>query len=400
VVVKPRGEYTCDSTQVEFVVRAEDGRVWDARDILTKGEGTITQPIDGVWWFCEGEGERFTEDTPNLAAVAGERDALKAKLTLPPMTQGLQEGGIPGTNYAGFHDARIHVRGRYDRLGQVQPRGVPELFSAPAPAMEGSGRPVLAKWVASPNNPLTARVMVNRIWQHHFGEGLVRTPNNFGKLGEAPTHPELLDWLAHEFVASGWSIKAMHRLILRSATYQQQTSGAEAGGGKDLENRLFGRQNRRKLTAEELRDAILVVSGALDRKLGGPSVADLSSPRRTLYITTVRSDRSTYQMLFDGADPTGIAEKRIDSVIAPQALWLMNHPFALGQSKAIAARLEREGPSDAAGRVDWICRQLYGRAAEAEEVKAVVEILLANSKLEWEQICQTLLCANEFIYVD
>jgi hypothetical protein len=142
-----------------------------------------------------------------------------------------------------------------------------------APIGDGSGRLALARWIASPDNPLTARVMMNRIWQHHFGEGIVRTPNNFGKLGTPPTHPELLDWLAGEFVKSGWSIKAMHRLICNSAAYQQASSSSDAA--RDPDNLLFGRQNRRRLEAESLRDAMLFTAGQLDLQEGGPSVRDL-----------------------------------------------------------------------------------------------------------------------------
>jgi hypothetical protein len=210
-----------------------------------------------------------------------------------------------------------------------------------APIHDGSGRMALARWISSPDNPLTARVMMNRVWQHHFGEGIVRTPNNFGKLGAPPTHPELLDWLAGEFVKSGWSIKAMHRLICNSATYQQASSSRDAA--RDPDNLLFGRQNRRRLEAEALRDAMLFTAGQLDLREGGPSVRDLMAPRRTFYITTIRADRATYQMLFDAADPTSIVEKRTESTVAPQALWLLNHPFALAQASALANRAKALG---------------------------------------------------------
>src|SRR5262249_40226073 len=139
---------------------------------------------------------------------------------------GAREGGIPGTAYAGIHDARIRIRGDIQRPGDEVPRGFPVVLTrGERPSIgRGSGRWALARWLASPGHPLTARVMANRIWQHHFGEGLVRTPSNFGRMGEAPSHPELLDWLARRFVESGWSIKAMHRMMLNSAAYQQSSA--------------------------------------------------------------------------------------------------------------------------------------------------------------------------------
>src|SRR2546429_83377 len=204
----------------------------------------------------------------------------------------LQEGGVPESAHAGIHDAQVHIRGRYDRLGKPVPRRFPRVVAGEnqPPITEGSGRLELAKWIASPTNPLTARVLVNRIWQHHFGEGLVRTPNNFGKLGEPPTHPELLDYLAHRFIQCGWSIKAMHRLIMLSAVYQQSSAPRAEMLRADAENRLLGRMNRRRLEAEPLRDSLLTVAGELDGALGGPALRELDNRRRTLYLMTIRSD--------------------------------------------------------------------------------------------------------------
>src|SRR5207302_3269319 len=193
-----------------------------------------------------------------------------------------------------------------------QNRGIED--SAPA-ALQTSrlNRLDLARWLTRPDNPLTARVLVNRLWQHHFGQGLVRTPNNFGKLGEPPTHPELLDYLAHRFIQSGWSIKAMHRLIMLSEAYQQSSAANAETLRADADNRLFGRMNRRRLEAEPLRDSLLAVAGSLDQGMGGPAIRELDNRRRTLYLMTIRSDRNNYRMLFDAADPVGIVAKRIDS---------------------------------------------------------------------------------------
>jgi hypothetical protein len=249
--------------------------------------------------------------------------------------------------------------------------------------------------------------MVNRIWQHHFGEGIVRTPNNYGKLGTPPSHPELLDYLAIEFMKSGWSIKAMHRMMMLSATYQQSTIPDEETLKADPDNVLFGRMNRRRLESEELRDTLLAVAGQLDAAMGGPSIRDLNTLRRTLYVMTVRSDKATYQALFDAADPVSIVEKRINSTVAPQALFLMNHPFAMAQAEALARRAVHCAEDDA-GRIRWLYALLYNREPSPQELqiglRAVEDSRSGEGKQSlverWEPYCQVLLCANEFIYLD
>jgi mono/diheme cytochrome c family protein len=347
--------------------------------------------------------------------LQGELKALKEN---PPaalaMAHALQEGGVPESPHAGIHDVKIHIRGRYDRLGETVPRRFPRLLAGDEqkPITEGSGRLQLADWIVSPTNPLTARVMVNRIWQHHFGEGIVRTPNNFGKLGIPPTHPELLDYLAHRFVESGWSIKAMHRAIMLSAAYQQSSVPDPATLKADPDNLLFGRMNRRRLESEAIRDSLLAVAGKIDLTMGGPAIRDLNTLRRTLYVMTIRSDRATYQFLFDAADPNAIVEKRIDSTVAPQSLFLMNHPFVLAQTKALVERLNKEAPKEKSERIKWLYQLLYGREPSLEEVR-IGERALAQARVEskdnqadelnvaaWEEYCQVLLCANEFMYVD
>jgi len=319
-----------------------------------------------------------------------------------PVAHGLQEGGCPETPYVTPQDVKIHLRGRYDRLGKVVPRGFPAILKGPkVGAITGSGRLQLAQWLASKENPQTARVMVNRIWQHHFGEGIVRTPNNFGKLGTPATHPELLDYLAVQFMKNGWSIKSMHRLLMLSATYQQSSLANPATLAADPENLLLGRMSRQRLDAEELRDALLLVSNGLDGSLGGPAVKELSSPRRSIYLLMVRSDRSNYRMLFDAPDPMTIAERRIDSTVAPQALFLMNHPFALERTRALAELSAKHGVTPR-GRIEWLYQTLYARPASEREI-SLAESALASApdqKIAWESYCQVLLCANEFVYID
>jgi hypothetical protein len=342
------------------------------------------------------------ETQSHLATMRGELDELKKQQPAAfPVAHGLQEGGTPKSAHEGIRDARVHIRGRYDRLGDVVPRAFPRLlggFDQP-PIRNGSGRLELAKWIANAENALPARVMVNRLWQHHFGEGIVRTPNNYGKLGTPPTHPELLDYLATEFVKSGWSIKAMHRAIMLSAAYRQSSVPAPATLKADPENELFGRMNRRRLEAEAVRDSLLAVAGRLDQTTGGPAVRDLNTPRRTLYVMTVRSDRATYQSLFDAADPTTIIEKRTVSTVAPQALFLLNHPFALDQAKALAARSAKHDSMDA--RIAWLYQTLYARIPTPRERKLASERLgVSPEATAWERYCHVLLCANEFIYID
>ncbi len=325
------------------------------------------------------------------------------------MANGLQEGGVPESPHAGVHDVKIHIRGRYDRLGDLAPRRFPRLLAGEEQQIikEGSGRLQLAKWIASERNPLAARVMINRIWQQHFGEGIVRTPNNYGKLGTSPTHPELLDFLAHRFVESGWSIKAMHRAIMLSATYQQSCVAAPETLKADPDNHWFGRMNRRRLDAESLRDSLLSVGGNLNLALGGPSIRELNNNRRTLYLMSIRSDRSNYKALFDAADPNAIVEQRVVSTVAPQALFLLNHPFAIAQTEALVQRvLLREKTSDK-NKIDWLYRNLYGRIPSRPEIKTGRSALKfgrdtfgKDEKRVWTQYCQVLLCANEFVYVD
>lgn len=402
--IAPRGEYSCDSTQIDFVIReaAEGSRVWDLRASLAEPPHALDL-AKTAFTVCAGDGEQFANQRPDKEPLLAERNRLNSQLPELNRCQGLQEGGIPGTPYEGFQDARIHVRGRYDRLSETRPRGFPAVLSdSQSPAIEGSGRLALAEWLASPTNPLTARVMANRLWQHHFGAGIVRTSNNFGKLGEPPTHPELLDWLACMFVESGWRVKSMHRLICTSAAYQQDSRVETATLEADPDNRLFSRQNRRKLTAEELRDSLLSSAGTLNRELGGPSTNDPKSNRRTLYLTTVRSDRTSYQMLFDGADPTSIVERRTDSVVAPQALWLLNQPFAMDQAKNLAERLSREAPADTTGRLNWLSRQLFAREPSTAEVQLGTAALqsFGDGPQGWERLCHALVCSNEFLFVD
>jgi len=385
------------------------------------------------FWIRDAADDRLLPDAvrTELAGVAGELDRLK-KEPAPALQYALaaREGGVPGSVHEGIHDAKVHIRGNYLRLGEVVPRRFPVVLAGVSqpPITKGSGRLPLAQWLARADHPLTGRVLVNRVWEYHFGEGIVRTPNNFGKLGERPTHPELLDWLAATFVggeARGeggegrtrllpphssplstvqpWSIKSLHRLIMLSSTYQQASVAGPQTLKADPDNRLWGRFSRRRLEAEEVRDAMLAVSGRLDQTMGGLATRDFMNPRRTLYQMAIRSDRSGFRPLFDAADPETSVDRRTVSTVAPQALFLLNHPFAREQSAALAERLKKESPAGSGERIRRAYGLLYGRQPSAEELRIGLQFVAgteAEVDLAWRDYCQLLMCANEFIYVD
>ena len=365
------------------------------------------------FWIRNPADEAFLP--PADRAALAQRQALLDTLRKnapPPITfaNGAQEGGVPESPQAGIHDVRVHIRGNYARLGDLVPRHFPVVLAGDKqPSItQGSGRRQLADWLASDSHPLTSRVWVNRVWQHHFGQGLVRTPSNFGFLGERPTHPELLNWLANRFVAEGWSTKKLHRLILLSATYQQASEANGKTLAADPDNRLWGRMNRARLEAEAVRDSLLAVSGRMDTTPGGVAFRDITVPRRTLYYMTIRSDRSGFGPLFDAADSTASVDRRTISTVAPQSLYLLNNPFVLAQTQAFAQRLAQEipdGPNSDQTRIRRAYLLLYARPATLEEIAVGAQYLqraraAGNDKQAWEQYSQILLCANEFVYVD
>jgi hypothetical protein len=350
-----------------------------------------------------------------IVAVAGkirvdglEKELADLKKQAPaPLTfaNGAQEGGVPESPQAGIHNVRIHIRGSYSRLGDMVPRRFLRILAGDqqAPIREGSGRLQLARWLVSPEHPLTARVMVNRLWQHHFGQGIVRTPSDFGKQGERPTHPELLDYLAKRFVESGWSIKALHRLIMLSASYQQSSDPFPETRSADPDNRLFGHRDRRRLEAEIIRDNLLAVAGQLDFTMGGKATRDFNSLRRSLYQMTVRSDRAGFGPLFDMADSTAPVPTRAVTTVAPQALFLLNHPFVMKQKTYLAQRiLQDERIHDNRARIKKAYMLLFGRPPTEEELGIGLDFLIRQGSTTdaWESYCEILLCANEFIYVD
>jgi mono/diheme cytochrome c family protein len=394
-------------SRVDEAARALQGAM-SARDVATNPNaalwGALTSP-DGPLSVPPDEGLLPLADRAAIALWRGwQKELLRHPLPPLPVAQGCLEGGCPQSPQAGIHDVRVHVRGRYDRLGPVVPRRMPLVLvrgEQPVIARNSSGRLELAQWIASPANSLTARVIVNRAWQHHFGAGLVRTPSNFGRLGVPPTHPELLDHLADEFVRDGWSIKRLHRRIMLSAAYQQSCAASSEMQQRDPDNRRLGRMNRRRLDAEALRDSLLAVAGNLDTKLGGPAVPDLQTPRRTLYLRTVRSDRTSFRELFDAADPTAIVDARSESTVAPQALFLLNHSFVRTQAQQLAARVQREEPTDVRRRIERLHLLLFGRPAQLRETTLALDWLQQhNTAQAWTDYVHLLLCTNEFLYID
>jgi cytochrome c553 len=308
---------------------------------------------------------------------------------------------------------QVHVRGNEETLGPEAPRRFVEVLCTPEPApfTAGSGRKELAEAIASPSNPLTARVLVNRIWQQHFGKGLVRTPSNFGILGERPTHPELLDYLAAKFVASGWSIKALHREIVLSATYQQ----ASQSTSNDPENRLLAHYPRRRLEAEMWRDAMLAASGRLDGTLGGPSseLAKDDNRRRTLYGFVSRHELDPFLRLFDFPDPNITSDMRPVTTVPLQQLFVLNSEFMIASARALADRVQ-DASADDEQRIRFAYELLYSRPPTDAEIAVGKEYLAADdessgnepaeaqpAKLSrWQRYAHALLAANEFLYVD
>lgn len=346
-------------------------------------------------------------DSPERTALIKERDKLQAEmLPAPSVAEAAQEGGTPGGMFPKIQDVPLHIRGSFTRLGPIIPRRMPTFFAGDKqPAIEkGSGRLELARWVASKDHPLTARVIVNRVWAWHFGSGLVRTPSNFGLLSEPPSHPELLDWLASRFLAEGWSLKKLHRRLLLTAAYQQSSVVPQEIVAKDPENIWRGRFPARRLEAEAIRDAMLSVAGTLDRTAGGPPTANLATPRRSLYVQTARWDRGTFAILFDAANPDASEEKRNVSTVAPQALFLLNHPFVRSQAKGLAARLLRDVPQGDEARIHRAYELLFARRARDAEVEVCLRVLSRTSPKEaeraWTELAHVLLCSNEFVFVD
>jgi hypothetical protein len=304
----------------------------------------------------------------------------------------------------------VLLRGNPGNLGPEVPRQFVEVIAGTdrKPFTKGSGRLELAQAIASKDNPLTARVMVNRVWQHHFGLGLVRTPSDFGTRGDPPTHPQLLDWLATTFVERGWSVKQLQRLILLSSVYRQASDGDARTMAADPDNRFLGRMNRQRLDFEALRDSLLFVAGRLDTTAGGTPVEITTIPfstRRTVYGFIERQNLPGLFRTFDFASPDTSTPARHATTVPQQALFLMNGPFVVEQAKRFAARTADAGTDQE--RIDRMHRLAFGRPADANDIALATRFLAAaragrddKALTPWEQYAQVLLLSNEFAFVD
>jgi len=299
----------------------------------------------------------------------------------------------------------MQIRGSATNLGPNVPRRFLSVLSPgdPQPFQQGSGRLELARSIVTDAAPLSARVIVNRVWKHHFGRGLVETPSDFGAQGDRPTHPQLFDDLAARFIANGWSMKWLHREILLSATYQQASWIRSQGSGitADPDNKWLGRMPRRRLEVEAWRDAMLAVTGTLDRRVGGPAqeLSDPKNQRRTLYGTVKRRELSDLLRLHDFPDPTTHSANRVPTITPLQQLYTLNGPLMQQQAAALVKRLQSEAATTE-DRVRRAYALLYGRPATAAQVQLAKAFLTPESDAAWQQYAQVLLGSNEFLFVD
>jgi hypothetical protein len=372
------------------------------------------------------EEEKKTAEEPALVdrVLAEKRKAHDALAARRPyeVAYAVQEGKP--------HNVRIHKRGEPADLGDEAPRRWLELFGGDrVPPDAGSGRLQLADWLTRRENPLTARVMVNRIWQHHFGVGLVATPNDFGNRGRAPTHPELLDYLAYRFQTEGWSVKALHRQILLSQVYQTSSAADAEAVRLDPENELLAHSRRQRLDAESLRDALLVLGGRLDRSPAGPHpfppmtqwgftqhapfAAEYPTDHRSVYLMTQRLRRHSFLALFDGPDANATTPVRGQTTVPTQALYLMNDPFVHDMAAGFANRL-LAAETDDGRRITLAFRMALGRPPTESETQAVLPFLAAYQARmtaegvpanvagpkAWAALARTLFARNEFLFVD
>ncbi len=330
-------------------------------------------------------------------------------------------------------NAPVLIRGNHVTPGKVVVRRFPVVLAgatqSPLPEKQ-SGRLELAQWLASKDHPLTARVFVNRVWRWHFGQGIVRSVDNFGKLGEKPSHPELLDWLALNFIDNGWSIKKLHRTIMLSSTYRQGGVSDSRGAEVDPDNKLLWRFNPRRLQSEEIRDALLFVSGQLDRTMGGPAITHVKnreflfdhtskdgtkydSKRRTIYLPVIRNNLYDVFTLFDSPDAAVSTGDRATTTVATQALFWMNSPLVLdAAAKLPQVSLDPKDPADPRKRLRGLYLNAYGREPTESE-SARLSNAYTQIKLEmrrkgetadlqeraWALIAQVILSGNEFVWV-
>jgi len=387
----------------------------------TPEQRRLAHEADLLFQFTDGMLERFID-----ADKKKEYDALKkqladmeAKMPDRPETWGFYSPVSSPTRVQvlpmkGFYpppfipEQLARARPYLLKSGDIHDRGAevdvgwPEVFgTTPKEKVSKQPRSALADWLADLRNPLTARVWVNRIWQHHFGRGLVSTLSDFGIKGAKPTHPELLDWLASELIRNGWSTRHIHRQIVLSETYRQAARGDSKNRTLDPDNLLWWRWQPRRLEVEAIRDRMLFVSGELDTTVGGPGVEEAKSLRRTIYLLQKRQKSPAIQGLFDGPGAaTESCPKRLSTTVASQALYLLNNDFTLQRAQAIAAKVKEQAGADRAKQIEVAFRRVLGRSPDATERKSSVAFFEAVEDNALAPFCQTLIALNEFVYLE
>jgi hypothetical protein len=413
---KPANLVPRDQAEYDSVFKPYLTELYKVTDKLSKTEGEKRAYVEGT-----NPNRTMADILADINRLQTEREPLLARMPKIEMAYAVGEGH-PG-------NARIQKRGDVKDLGDEVPRGFLEILSKETPNLRGSGRLELADWVTDPANPLPARVMVNRVWQHHFGKGLVQTPSDFGKRGTPPTNPELLDYLAARFVESGWSIKAMHRAIMVSETYQQAAAENAPNQEIDANNDFQWRFSRQRLDAEALRDSLLTISGELEPGPSGPHPfpnvgtwlfmqhdpfnAVYPSKKRSVYLMTQRIQRHPFLGMFDGADAAISTPQRPMTITPIQALFFMNSELVHETAGTWAKHLT-EAQSNERARVEDAYRVAFGRRATAEEVTGAVQYLSSARKTLQEagvplaerepqalaSYLRVLLGSNEFLFVD
>ena len=374
----------------------------DQRELLE----VVTGPDGPIWFPRRDTPDHMSRpDKDKYNGLVANLDKLAANATNAPPARAMVVADLPEP-YA----PHIFKRGNPARLGEPVPRAFVRLLSGGVaqPFTQGSGRLELARAISSSTNPLTARVFVNRVWMHHFGEPLVSSPADFGARSQPPGNPQLLDWLASEFIRSGWSVKHLHRVMMFSAAYQQAPG---PGYPSDPENKLLTHFSRQRLDFESVRDSMLSVSGQLDLTMGGRPIDLLSDPlnrRRTIYALINRQDLPSMFRAFDFPVPDQCLERRPRTTVPQQALFALNSPFVLEQARALAAHPDIAALTEPAKRIDALFGRVLARHATVVETvscerfleEAGKETLPDNGLAPWEQLAQVLLISNEAMFVD
>jgi hypothetical protein len=395
---------------------------------LKDGQGYVLVSNEGTNGYVIADAVQFLPADESAGASAttttgGGNDKLESEVKkLTAELKRLTESGpkrqsiVSVVDEKEMGDTQVNVRGNVHTIGATVPRAflscVP-VKSPPSISANESGRLQLAQWLAAPDNPLPPRVMANRVWHWLMGEGIVRTVDNFGTTGEPPSHPELLEYLANRFVEENWSVKRLVREIVLSHTYQLSTADDATNVAADPENRLRWRMDRRRLDAECIRDAMLSVSGRLDLTLGGPTYKPglqfdygyaQTSERRSVYLPAFRNAMPELFQVFDFADPSMVVGRRNVSTVAPQALFMMNHPFPREQAEAAAKRLLADSSlSDDEARLRRAAQLVLGRSPTDAERDVLFGFLKAggdNRQAAWTDVVHALFSSTDFRYVN